>query len=105
MTCHLNPHTDGKKVPTPLTISLSSIREIRIGVSAKTGVFRLELQFVSGLLTYLLRDEELTDRKCAGVVHKIVAQLKGDSPDQTISFQECIPPQTTHHVLSSFFTP
>ncbi len=98
-TCHLKPFTDGEKVPTPLTIPLSNIREICFGVSAKTGVFRLELQFISGLLTYLLRDEELTDYKCACVVHKIVAQLKGDSPDQTMSFQECNP----HHRRHTFF--
>ena len=98
MTCHLNPYTDGGKVPTPLTIPLSDIREIRFGVSAKTGAFRLELQFTSGLLTYLLRDEELEDYKCAGVMHKIVAQLKGDSPDQTMTFQECNP----HHKRHTF---
>lgn len=105
LTCHLKPYTVGEKIPTPLTIPLANIREIRFGVSVEPSVFRLELTFISGLLTYLLRDRELTDRNCAGVVHKIVAQLKGDSPDQTISFQECIPPQTTYHVLSSFFTP
>ncbi len=87
MTCHLKPFTDGEKVPTPLTIPLSNIREICFGMSAETGVFRLELPFISGLLTYLLRDEKLEDYKCAGVVHKIVAQLKGDSPEQTMSFQ------------------
>jgi hypothetical protein len=32
-------------------------------------------------------------------VHKIVAQLKGDSPGQTMSFQECNP----HHKRNTFF--
>ena len=96
MTCHLKPSTDGVKVPTSLTIPLSNIRVICFGMSAKTGVFRLELQFIHGLLTYLLIDEKIEDYKCAGVMHKIVAQLKGNSPDQTMSFQECNPKHKGH---------